>query len=699
MRYALIALLITLSQGIFAQQDIDSLKTEQIEEVVITAQYNKQSVKKSVFDVTVINQQTIAQNAANNLADLLNQNLNLSIVPNTKAGKSKISLFGLDGQYFKILRDGVPVVSEDGLGNNIDLTQINLDNVAQIEIVEGSMGVQYGANAVSGIINIISKNKTPYRWETNASIQEESVGDEYEWWAKGRHIQKIGISHSPNKHWFFNFNVDRNHFTGFLNNKKGENYSYSDGLRGYEWLPKEQLNSKFNTRYKADNISISYKLGVFKELLNQYNQTVITSYNANSNSYEKKADDTDYLSHRIAQDILINGKTKQQANYTFQIAHQKQIKKLRKSVYDLYERTRDLDPYQEYLSRNTFFAKSTINNLIQNKVYNYEIGLEYNYQDGFGSALASIINTRDIAKKLSNIDGFVSAEYRPNSKLFFRPGLRYSIQDSFKNQFIYALSTRYLVKNNFELRTIIGSSFRTPNFDELYTYFVDANHNVQGNENLIPETSFSFFTHLKKTTYFDNAKLTNKLKIGYINVNDKIDLAIASTAPFLSYKYFNINQSKSIILSLDNNYSKNNFNMQLGFSLIGLKESLNTQLQSDFNYNLIINSTLSYKIAKANTTIALSYKYNGKQYNYFEDSDGDYVKNTLASYNWSDLTVKKAFFNNKIEATVGARNLFDVTNITSSLEAQTSTHSQDTNINMGYGHSYFIKLQYNLNIK
>ena len=46
-----------------------------------------------------------------------------------------------------------------GLGNNTDLTQLNLDDVQQIEIVEGSMGVEYGANAVSGIINIITKER------------------------------------------------------------------------------------------------------------------------------------------------------------------------------------------------------------------------------------------------------------------------------------------------------------------------------------------------------------------------------------------------------------------------------------------------------------------------------------------------------------------------------------------------------------
>src|SRR5690606_33101151 len=142
----------------FGQETLkDSTKVEQLNEVVVTGQYQPQSIKKSVHNVIIINRDQIEKQAANTLADLLNFNLNLTIIPNSQSGKSTISFFGLDAQYFNIMVDNIPIVSDSGLGNNIDLTQINLDNIERIEIVEGAMGVEYGANAVSGVINIITK--------------------------------------------------------------------------------------------------------------------------------------------------------------------------------------------------------------------------------------------------------------------------------------------------------------------------------------------------------------------------------------------------------------------------------------------------------------------------------------------------------------------------------------------------------------
>ena len=107
----------------------DTTYIEKLDEIVITGQYNPQSVKKSIFEVKVINRKDIEQRAANNLADLLNQVLNINITPNTSTGKSGVSLFGLDAQYFKILIDNVPVINEEGIGNNVDLTLINLDDI------------------------------------------------------------------------------------------------------------------------------------------------------------------------------------------------------------------------------------------------------------------------------------------------------------------------------------------------------------------------------------------------------------------------------------------------------------------------------------------------------------------------------------------------------------------------------------------
>jgi len=53
------------------------------------------------------------------------------------------------------------------------------------------MGVQYGANALSGVLNIITKKSSKYRWKAKAFLQEETVGKEYELFNQGRHIQSI----------------------------------------------------------------------------------------------------------------------------------------------------------------------------------------------------------------------------------------------------------------------------------------------------------------------------------------------------------------------------------------------------------------------------------------------------------------------------------------------------------------------------
>ncbi len=693
-----ILLLIVVASGYSQEVKQDSTKVQNIEEVVVTAQYEQQAINKAVQDVTVINSTKIAQNAANNLADLLNQNLNIQIIPNTKEGKSKVSLFGLDGQYFKILEDGIPMVSEDGFGNNMDLTQINLDNVAQIEIVEGAMGVSYGANAVSGVINIITKKNIKTKWKASATIQEETVGNEYELWAKGRHIAGVNITRQFNK-FYINALYSRNNFTGFSNNYQGKNYIVDDGLRGYDWLPKEQQFGKGTVRYNGNKLQLTYKIGVFNELLNQYNSAINTTYNSTLNAYDKKTNDRNFVSNRLTNDLTLTGKLKNNIRFNTQLAYQKQSKKYSDIIYDLYTRTSLESAYEEYLSRETYFGKTVFNHFVQNKPYDYELGFEYNLENGYGAAVASQISTVNTRNSLSSFAAFSTLEYKLTDKLKLRGGLRYTNNSKFQNQLNYSFNARYLLPKNIETRLIIGSSFRTPNFDELYTFFVDANHNVTGNEDLTPEKSFSVFYHLKKRKQYDNgAYLVNKIKLGYITVNDKIDLAIIATTPQLAYKYININKFETRTVSSNNSFKHNNFTAQLGASITGLKQSQYQEVNSDYMYTLQLNAGLSYRIPKINTQFALSYKYNGKQESYFLDSDDNYVKETTEAFNWADCSIKKSFLSNKLHATLGVRNLFNVIEINNTSDLIISgTHSANNRTtSMGYGRSYFFKLNYNL---
>lgn len=269
-------IILLICTPLVAQQGIpnDTTKVESLDEVIVTGQHNPQSVGKSVFEVKVISRKDIERQGGNNLADILNTTLNLNITPNTATGKSGVSLFGLDSQYFKVLVDNVPIINEEGMGNNTDLTLINLDDVERVEIVEGAMGVQYGANAVSGIINVITKKSSRNDWDISTYIQEESVGDEYEWFNKGRHIQSLRVGHKLNEYLFANIGYTRNDFAGYWSDRMGEKYDRNDNRRGHEWLPKLQQNAKALLSYRKNDFSIFYRFDYLNENIENYSKLV-----------------------------------------------------------------------------------------------------------------------------------------------------------------------------------------------------------------------------------------------------------------------------------------------------------------------------------------------------------------------------------------------------------------------------------------
>src|SRR5690606_18323 len=267
------------ANGFVMNAQVDSLEQSiddtRLEELVITGQFEPQSIKKSVHNVRVISKEDIKNLAANNLSDILNQYLNINVTSNSQTGKSSSSLFGLDSQYFKVLVDNIPIVSDTGLGTNIDLTQINLDNVERIEIIEGAMGVTHGANAVSGILNIITKKNSKHDWELSASIQEETVGKEYAFFEKGRHIQNFKIGHNFLDNWYVSVGANRNDFRGFFNGKEGKDYPENDGKRGVDQLLKDQLTTNATVGYEKNDTRIFYKFDYLNETVTYYNPVVV----------------------------------------------------------------------------------------------------------------------------------------------------------------------------------------------------------------------------------------------------------------------------------------------------------------------------------------------------------------------------------------------------------------------------------------
>lgn len=692
--------LITSNQYVFSQGiNIDSLKVNELTEVVLTAQIEPQSLKKSVHNVKVISAQDIANLGANNLGDILNQYINITVRPSSSSGKSTISMFGLDAGYFKILVDNVPLVNEDGLGNNTDLSQINLNDIEQIEIIEGSMGVTHGANAVSGILNIITKKSTKEKWNVTATIQEETVGKEYALFEEGRHIQNLKISHNISDNWFVSIGSNRNDFKGFLGDRNGKEYTINDGTRGYNWLPKEQWQNNALLSYKKKQFRVFYKFEWLDEVIHFYDAAAQSGFNTQYGSY-KYGNDERFYSTRLYHHVNAVGKLYNRLNYTISFSHQYQKREIETYRYNISDDVELNNAKQKDQSMEVFYSTGTLSNFFKNKKVDFQLGYEAVKNNGFAIVDEADNQKKNMHKSIDNIDIFAISEVQLSESFSVRPGVRYSVQSLFKNQYALSLGNRILLPNSYEVRASIGKSYRTPTFNELYTQIIFDGHFFVGNEDLIPETSTSYEASIKR-----QVELTPKLDIktdfnvSYLNVDDRITSALTGfegATPI--YEYINISKFKSLNFALSNAIQSENWKFSLGGSLTGISRKIeNLEFVSDdqFLYNFNLNSSLSYAVPKWKTTLSTYYKFTGKTQQYISTTDG-YVLSEIDPYSWLDASVRKLFYKDKIEITVGARNLLNINNVNQSNLNQGAGHAVSSQVLLAYGRSYFLKLTYNL---
>ncbi|WP_242527912.1 TonB-dependent receptor plug domain-containing protein [Allomuricauda sp. CAU 1633] len=683
----------------------DSMAMQHLEEVVLTGQINKQSVDKSVFEVKVIPRETMDRLAGNTLADVLNQSLNISIQPNPSTGKSSVELFGLDGQYFKILVDNIPLINDEGLGNNTDLTQINLDDIEQVEIVEGSMGVQYGSNAVSGIINIITRKDSDYQWEITPYVQEETIGNEYGFFDQGRHIQSLTVGHRFSEKWYINGNITHNDFTGHLNNREGEFHTLNDGRRGFEWLPKTQYSGKALVNYSGKNFRSFYRMEYFNERVQRYDSVVRENYNPSTQTSNPTATDAEFTSQRFYNHFNMAGKFVKTINYDISASYQQQKRDVEQYNYRINSREKfDVDS-QEYESRKGIYSRGTFNDFFQSEKTSLQLGYELSNIKGYSSSLAGTFSGNSIDRRLEAYDAFATAEFDFGKRFSLRPGTRAMFSSQFKTQMAHSLSAKYAFDNGYQLRAVLGTSPRNPNFDELFTYFVDVNHDVRGNINLSPERGISSFLHLKKNFFPEDLswRLSSKISAWYLNVDDRIELTIVNPSP-LAFQYNNIDEYRNWGASFTNKVVYGDFQFDLGLSFSGESKVLNSEesFNDDYLYALQVSSNVGYQIPKINTTVSLFFKYNGPEYQFILDTNQDdpsFIRSKREGYGWMDGSIRKTFMDNKLHLTLGARNLLDITRINTSTVSSGGVHSSPNNgLLLGYGRSFFVKLLYNLNI-
>lgn len=136
-----------------------------VEPVVVTGSRVETILSDSPVAVEVIGRQEIEESGAENLAELLEDSAGIQVVQ--QIGRGGIQIQGLDPQYTLILVDGQRAAGR--VNGTLDLNRFPVERIERVEIVKGASSALYGADALGGVVNIITRrSKKPLQAEAHA---------------------------------------------------------------------------------------------------------------------------------------------------------------------------------------------------------------------------------------------------------------------------------------------------------------------------------------------------------------------------------------------------------------------------------------------------------------------------------------------------------------------------------------------------
>lgn len=646
-------------------------------EVVVTGQYKPQSVKNSVYQVKVISKERIQKQAATKLQDVLNNELNIRFSQDPALGGSNISMMGLSGQNVKILIDGMPMVGRQGTSNEININQIDINSIERIEIIEGPMSVIYGADALAGVINIITKKTSAAKLSVTARVHEETVGKEYGV-QQGIHNQYLSLGWRHKK-WEVGGSFGYNYFGGW----KGDSTN-----RELAWHWKDQLIANGYIGYTTSRFNIRYRIDGLDEIITNPGNFTEKQLEAG----DSVAHDQEYLSRRVMQQLQASYFVNSNLSFQAQAAYTDFRRQTFSTVLSQNTGKLSLDPKtgsQTVDNFTGFTFRGTALYRISSLVA-LQPGVDINIESGEGERLKTGRN------EISDYAFFVTSEITPSENVSLRPGLRF-IKNSVYNAppVIPSINAKFVLSKNLDLRVSYARGFRSPSLRELYFNFFDANHQLLGNPDLKAETSHSVTGSLTwKKVNPKQVAYTTILGVFYNDVDNMIDYASTPGNPTL-FMLTNVSNSKTAGANFSTIAKYKQWNISAGASYTGF---YNTYSEDDkslptLQWSAEANAGIGYTFSKIGLDANLFYKFTGKRPQYVL-KDQAIVQSELEGFHMADFTLNKKLFR-YFTINAGIRNLFDVVNISSTVDPGGSSHTTGVGRSIAYGRSYFAGLLFN----
>lgn len=511
-----------------------------LEQVTITSNKFPQKLSETGKVITVITKETIERSAGKDLPQLLNEQAGLIINgANSNAAKDKsVYLWGASNIYTLILVDGIPMYDAASVGGAFDLRMFPIDQIERIEILKGSQSTLYGADAVAGVINIITTKNS------NKLISVNSI------FSYGSYNTKKGDINISGKKSIIDYTINYQRLA-------------TDGIS-------EALDTTGKAHYDKDGYfqqALQVKLGLhILPTLSIHPFFQYTQFNG-KNDYDAFVDD--------------NGRFKSKLINTGTQIHFNNKKWMTIGVYN-YQQLR-----REYISSYHLIYDGRFEHIEGYTTYTVNKYLQF--LGGVAVQNYRLVDTTAAIKNPSfNItSAYIAAYLKELHGLHVELGGRFNHHSKYGNVFTYSFNPSYYFIKNIKVFLNIASGYKAPSLEQLYGSF-GANPNLKPElantlegvlaagffKNKIQTRITGFYRNIKDVIVYENRK--------YINQNKEKDNGVEIEANIrptqklfinINYTYLNGKTYAKDIIGKDSSYfsllrrPKNSINLTAGYQI------------------------------------------------------------------------------------------------------------------------------------
>lgn len=467
--------------------------TAELEPVVVTGTRTPHLLSDAPVAVQVATRQDIQHSGAKDVAEFLEREGGVHVSPVAGRG-SRIEMQGLSSEHVLILVDGRRMIGR--INGAIDLTRLHTDSIERIEIVKGPSSALYGADALGGVVNIITRKGD--REEVSLTARTDSAGNsEVLANAGGQAGPDLGMQTSGGYYRIASYDLDSQ--TPGVDGIDGDSRFATGNVR---WNLGEQAELDLHAAYSLDNS------------LRVDGSTGGAVYDTRKRIEEMRVGISPRILFGEADELVVDA---------------------------YYNRYHDQFLRQQRGSDDNTLDEETIDEL-------GAVNAQLNHAQG-AHVLSLGMETQ--LEKL-RADRLSHSGERDRQALFVQdeinlfadrlvlvPGARYDRDSQFGNQVSPKLALRYDLSPNWLLRAGYGQGFRAPDFKQLLLRFDNPSvgYRVEGNPDLRPERSTGFNLG---TTVSVNTRQSVSLSAYRNRVTDLIEIVRVQGGSPTVYSYRNV---------------------------------------------------------------------------------------------------------------------------------------------------------------